>query len=270
MTATAPAEAMVQEAMRLENAGRTGEAAAVYERLLARWPELPDCWYNLGVLQKQLRRYDVALACYQQALDRGVSEPEQVHLNRGVIYADHLRRNDEARRELRAALSWNPVYLPALTNLANLNEDLGKRAEALALYQRILTLAPDSPEALARFANAKGITGPDDPLIEQLRQAFARTAVPPAGRAAVGFALGRALDACGRYDEAFDTYVAANDCSRASAASGVAMYDRRRQEQLVDELIATFTRDLPRVPPVAAAVQPIFICGMFRSGSTLT
>ena len=40
----------------------------------------------------QGRPFDAALASYQQALDRGVSQPEEVHLNRGVIYSDCLRR----------------------------------------------------------------------------------------------------------------------------------------------------------------------------------
>ena len=77
-----------------------------------------------------LRRFDAALASYQQALDRNVSRPEEVHLNRGVIYSDCLRRDDAAARELETALALNPVYVPALANLANLKSDLGRRDEA--------------------------------------------------------------------------------------------------------------------------------------------
>jgi hypothetical protein len=47
-------------------------------------------------------------------------------------------------------------------------------------------------------------------------------------------------------------------------------YDRAAHERLVDELIRVF----PQVPTAAtadeAAPAPLFICGMFRSGSTLT
>ena len=269
MNAPVTPEAMVQTALQLQDAGRVGEAASVYERLLGQWPELADGWYNLGVLYKQLRRYEPALACYQLALDRGIAEPEQVHLNRGVVYSDHLRQNDAARRELRAALAWNPLYVPALINLANLSEDLGQRDEAIALYERILALVPDSPDALARLANARGVAGPDDPLIGRLQAALARPGLAAAGQATLGFALGRALDAAQRYDEAFAAYALANEASRASAAPGTAVYDRRRHEEYVDQLIATFTRELPVAPLVRSAIQPIFICGMFRSGSTL-
>ena len=139
---------LLREAARLEQLGRLADAAKIYENILARRPELPDCWYNLGLLQRRLRRFDAALASYAQALARGVRQPEEVHLNRAVILADHLRQDAAAERELRAALTLNPRYLPALRNLANLHEDLGRREEALAAYARILELDPGAFDSL--------------------------------------------------------------------------------------------------------------------------
>jgi len=261
---------MLREAQRLERAGRLPEAVAAYERLLARWPGLPDSWYNLAVLQRKARLFDAALASYQQALDRGVSRPEEVHLNRGVIYSDCLRQDAAAERELHTALALNPDYVPALVNLANLKEDLGQRDEALALYERILALQPGSCEGLARYAELKSVSRSDDPLVDRLTQALARPGATPEEKARLGFALGKVQDACGAYDRAFDAYAAANRHSRASAGPGAVLYDRRRQELFVDRLIETFTRDRMQVVAPAASACPIFICGMFRSGSTLT
>src|SRR5215475_7044168 len=133
-----PPAALLREAARLEQTGRVAEAAAVYEQILGRWPDFADCWYNLGLLQRKMRRFDAALASYAQALIHGVRQPEEVHLNRGVILADHLRQDAAAETELRTALTLNPQYVPALRNLANLLEDLGRREEALATYVRIL------------------------------------------------------------------------------------------------------------------------------------
>ena len=134
---TIPTEAQTQfrEAIRLERSGRVAEAEAAYERLLERWPNHPDSWYNLALLQRRGGRFEAALASYEQALARGISRPEEVHLNRGVIYSDCLRRDDDALRELRAALALNPAYAPALFNLANLNR-LGEREQALAAYEQ--------------------------------------------------------------------------------------------------------------------------------------
>lgn len=270
MAASGARDAMFREALLLERAGRLAEAQAAYERLLARWPDSPDSWYNLGVLQRKARRFDAALASYQQALDHGVTRPEEVHLNRGVIFADHLRQDDAAERELNAALALNPRYVPALLNLANLHEDRGQRDAAIAVYERILALDPSSFEALARYANIQTVSAPEDPLIGRLRQAIAHPAATPADKASLGFALGKSLDACGVYDAAFEAYVAANRQSRASAGPGYLPYDRQRHEHFIDQLIAAFTARPQVAAPPASSVRPIFICGMFRSGSTLT
>jgi tetratricopeptide (TPR) repeat protein len=261
---------MLREAMLLQRDGRLPEAEAAYERLLARWPDLPDGWYNLAVLQRNARRFDAALASYQQALDRGVARPEEVHLNRGVIYSDFLRRDDAAEAELHAALALNPDYVPALLNLANLKADLGQRDDALALCERILALDPDSSDGLARYADVKSVSGPDDPLIGRLKRALAQPGATSADKASLGFALGKALDSCGAYDQAFDAYAAANRHSRESAGPGSVVYDRRRQEVFVDQLIGTFARRRSPAAASASSTRPIFICGMFRSGSTLT
>src|SRR3546814_8015138 len=113
MTAGETPEALLRRATELQRAGRVREAIETYERLLAVRPDLPDSWYNLGYLQRWAGQFEAALASYQQALDRGVSQPEEAHLNRGVIFADHRARSDEAATELKAALALNPRYVPA-------------------------------------------------------------------------------------------------------------------------------------------------------------
>jgi tetratricopeptide (TPR) repeat protein len=258
--------ALLRNAELLARAGRLLEAEAAYTQLLARWPDLPDTWYNLALLQRRAGRFDAALASYQHALDRGISQPEEVHLNRGVIYSDCLRQEASAEKELLAALTLNPTYVPALLNLANLKEDLGRRSEAIALYERILAVQPDCWEALARFASIQ--TASSSALIPRLRHAITLPSVTHADKASLAFALGKMLDASGAYEQAFEAYVAANRHSRESA-NPQPHYDRRQHEALIDQLIAMFpSRPDPSTssPPSA---RPIFICGMFRSGSTL-
>src|SRR5688572_16150689 len=169
---TEPAwQSLLNEASALREAGRVGEAVAAYQRLLAANPDLPGSWYNLGWLQKQARQFEDALRSYRQALDRGIDEPEEVHLNRAVILSDHLGRPEDALVELEAALALNPAYVPALLNLGNLHEDRGDRAEASDAYRRALSLQPGNALALARLA---GVSDADDELIERLRSAIAQ------------------------------------------------------------------------------------------------
>ncbi|MDP1739280.1 MAG: sulfotransferase [Caulobacter sp.] len=257
-------ESLLGQAAQLRRAGRTAEALAAYERLLAAHPDLPDSWYNLALLQRKAGRPEAALASYDQALRRGVSDPEEVRLNRAVILSDDLRREVEAEAELTAALALNPRYVPALLNLGNLHEDRGRRAEAVAAYEAIVALDPADPDALARLGGLATPSGSDDPLIGRLRGAIGRHG--PARDAALGFALGRMLDAAGAYDEAFAAYAAANAASRAS---GTARYDRAAMEAQVDALIAAFPKPWTGPPVAGTRPPPVFVCGMFRSGSTL-
>jgi cytochrome c-type biogenesis protein CcmH/NrfG len=267
MTAAEPPETLHARATQLQREGRVIEAIEAYEGLLALRPELPESWYNLGYLQRWAGRFEESLASYQQALDRGVRQPEEVHLNRGVIFADHLARSEAAESELKAALALNPGYVPAWLNLGNLHEDRGRREEAKEAYERVLALEPENPLALTRLAGLSRIAATDDPMIERLRRAIAQPGATAADQADLGFALGQALDSAGAYEEAFAAYGAANAASRASVSPPV-RYDRAAVETLVDRLIQAFPAPAPvQAGPTGA---PIFICGLFRSGSTLT
>ena len=248
----------------MRKTGRVGEAIAAYKRLLAIKPDLPDSWYNLAWLQRQVRAFDDALAAYGRALDVGVREPEEVHLNRAVIYADHLHQPEKAGRELCAALEKNPTYVPALLNLGNVREDLGDRAGARAVYSQALAADQNNMLALARLAGLSHAPELDVALAKRLRGSLDKPDATSAERADVGFALANLLDASGQYDEAFAVARAANQASRGTSQT---TYDRSAHERLVDRLIAAF--DEPIHGPDNEQPSPIFICGMFRSGSTL-
>lgn len=261
MIAPETPEDLLRRASGLRQQGRTEEAITAYTAFLALRPGSPNSWYNLGLLQRGARRFEEALASYAQALARGVAEPEEVHLNRAVILVDDLSRPDEAERELEAAFRLNPRYVPALLNLGNLHEDRGNRERARRAYERALAVEPGNTLALARLAGVFEPKGAQDPLAPRLRAAIRSAA--PAEQAELGFALAQRLDASGAYDEAFAAAAAANDASRAASR---ARYDRSAVETMIDRIIAAFPAAEART---GSGDSPVFICGLFRSGSTL-
>jgi tetratricopeptide (TPR) repeat protein len=256
---------LLRDASELRAAGRIPEAITAYRDLLAANPDLPDSWFNLGWLQRQARAFDDALLSYQRALDLGIEKPEEVRLNRAAIYSEYLHRPRDAERELRTALEANPNYIRALINLGNIHEDLGEREPARSAYLRALDLDPGNTLALARLATVSLSPTLDTELEARLRNAIEQPLATASQRAGVGFALAALLDAAGRYDDAFAAAAAANDASRAAGGSR-ARYDRAASERLVDNLIATFGKP---IEPRETGPSPVFICGMFRSGSTL-
>ncbi len=256
------------QASALRQAGKVAEAVAAYRALLAEAPGLPDSWYNLGWLLRRAGDPIGALEAYDRALSLSISGPEEVLLNKGVIYADDLLDPAKAEQAYRAALAINPLYAEARFNLSNTLEDLGDREAAAAEYRTLLDQAPDAAEPLARLANLTVVTSPGDELVERLKSTLARNDLPADHRASLGFALGRLFDQAGEFDMAFDAYRHANAASLASRHPRMPGYNRARQDELVDSLIS-----LP--PPASAAadsataISPVFILGQFRSGSTL-
>ena len=69
-------EQLVNTAMQLDQSGQIDDAIVAYETVLRQFPNLPDCWFNLGVLQRRSYRFDAALAAYDQALLFGIEGPE--------------------------------------------------------------------------------------------------------------------------------------------------------------------------------------------------
>ncbi|MBC7985576.1 MAG: sulfotransferase [Sphingomonadaceae bacterium] len=266
---TQSVEALHARASWLLQNGNVGETIEAHEALLAAAPDLADSWFNLAFLQRRAGQLEEALAGYQRALDLGVASPEEAHLNRGVIFANDLARNEAAESEFRAALAIRPDFARAAQNLGNVLEDRGDRAGAREAYERTLALEPGNAQALARFASLSDDVSSQGPILDRVRAAIA-VAPSPLDRADLGFALGRALDAAGAYDEAFEAYRDANRANRESLAGGPAVYDPAASEEEINRLIRAFPASAPEPEAGLDGSQwPIFICGMFRSGSTL-
>ena len=251
----------------LRRAGRFAEAAIAYEQLLTLRPDLGESWYNLAWVQRQIGQLDEALESYRRALNAGVRGAEEVYVNRAAILALQPGREDAAFSELQCALAINAIFVPALLNLGNLEEDRGRREEASACYERALAIEPGNLLALARLAGASHHED-RDAIVCRLRGALERSDASAADRSDLGFALGRLLDAGGDYDLAFAAYQAANQASFASLGPGAARYDPHGHERLVDWIMHVFLQPV-RPDPDKAGDSPLFICGMFRSGSSL-
>ncbi|WP_370188317.1 sulfotransferase [Qipengyuania sp.] len=260
----ATANALSREAALLYRSGRFDAARETYGRLLERDPQRADDWVNYGLLLRMKGDFHSALCAYDAALEHGAARAEEVHLNRAVILVDDLAKPEEALEALEAALDIRADYVPALLNLGNIREDAGDREAACHAYGRALELEPENPMALMRLAEVTRFEGPDDPLIARLRKAVAQAGRTALERADMGYALGRALDECRQYDEAFAAYRLANQASRGLAPHP---YDPAGAERFIEALIAAFPSRGNEAS--GGGASPIFICGMFRSGSTL-
>ena len=217
------------------------------------------------ILYKRDKRYKEARAAYEKSIELGIDDPQEVYSNLGVLHSD-LHDAERAAEMYRRALEIAPDYVPALFNLAGLFESAGDRDKAIELYRKILAIEPGNHESRARIVNATRITSSEDALLADVRDAIESAGDDRFGAEALYFALGKGLDELGRYDEAFSAYKAGNDLGKLRGPQ----YDRAATERAFDQLIDLFDTDWIRDSASRSEFTPIFICGLFRSGSTLT
>ncbi|HEX2138499.1 MAG TPA: sulfotransferase [Woeseiaceae bacterium] len=248
----------------LDGLGRTEEAIAHYERLLQHEPNLAEAHYNVALLYKKEKRFTESRAAYEEALRLGIERPHEVYSNLGVLWSE-MHRPSSAEEMYERALELEPDYVPALFNLGGLREEAGDRERSEELYRRILSLEPGHSGALSRLVHAGRVTRGDEPLLGDLDRALEAGRGDLLEREELLFARGKALDDLERYAEAFEAYRAANELGKQRNLR----YDPPVTERAVQRLIEKFDAEWLANASVESPDSPIFICGMFRSGSTL-
>jgi tetratricopeptide (TPR) repeat protein len=254
----------LDHAASLEMAGRLVDAEASYQRIIGEAPQDATARFNYACFLRRRGRLEEALEQHQAALDLAIERPEEVLSNMAVIQTE-LRRDAAAKLLLERALAANPAHIPALHNLALQYEEYGDLPRALALYRQALALNPAWHDALVRITHAETVRDPDGEVVKRLRRALRRSSLEPLARESLHFALGKALDDCGRYDEAFEQYAAGN----RESGQRLARYDRSAIDYGVTKLIDSFgPEQVASAEPVSEAPL-VFVTGMYRSGSTL-
>ncbi len=248
----------------LAELGREAELVRLYQRMCSCLPDLPLAHFNLACALRRSGRDEEALTAHRRAIALGIEQPEEAWSNIAAILAD-LHRDTESCAALEQALAINPRWVPALYNLGLWHEEHGERGAALDRFGQVLAIDPGMHAARARIAWLRPCPGPTDPLLAEIRSVLGAGTLAPSEREDLLFALGKSLEDCGHHEEAFEAFSAANQKSRAR------LQPYRREDAEASFRAIREQLDSAWFPGVeAVSGQPLlFICGMFRSGSTL-
>jgi Tfp pilus assembly protein PilF len=135
----------------LEAAERYPEAEASYRRVTELDPQHANAHTNLGCMVHIQGRLEEAAACYRQALALEPGKPEA--LRNYALVAGGTEQVREALQGFEAHATAYPGDAAAHHQIGHLYCQLGRNGEALAAYERALSLEPDRPEF--RFARAQ-------------------------------------------------------------------------------------------------------------------
>ena len=230
-----------------------------YGKYLSFQPKSAVAAFNYAYNLARDGQFDAAIKMYKQSLELGISDPEEVHLNIANIFMDQLHDHAEARAHLEKALAQNPAYSSAYYNLGNLAEQEGDRQAASAYFEKSLELDPANESALARLADTRKFERHDDPILERLEAAAQNSK-----NSDVYFALGKAHEQLRDFDTAWRHFSTGN----ALDSRAMSKY-RPEQAEAWFESIATQCSSEWLAQYAGSSHDPVFICGMFRSGSTL-
>jgi tetratricopeptide (TPR) repeat protein len=234
-------------------------ALQAYKRYLAYKPDSANAAFNHAYYLARDGQFEAAVEQYRHALRLGIDTPEEVHLNIANIFIDHLKNPEEARTCLQEALGIKPDYASAYYNLGNLSEQEGDRVEAQRCFELCLEFDPSNESALARLADAHIFRDADDALVSRLESISQCSK-----NSDVFFALGRAYEQLSQFDLAWANFSRANQLDKQVLPA----YDRVATESVFRRIMSRCNGQWLKSFQ-GESDQAVFICGMFRSGSTL-
>lgn len=178
------------------------------------------------------------------------------------------RRHGLAVQALQRALQVDPNDFDSLIWLGIVQHDLGEFAIAEGHFERARALRPDALAPLIGLLRGRRVTEADRALIVEARERLLREEGTADEQRQLAYAIGKALDELGEYEQAMGCFDVANRLAyRLQKPNG---FDRKRYSDRLDQVMSVFTKEsLNKLEFGSRSLKPIFIVGMIRSGTTL-
>jgi tetratricopeptide (TPR) repeat protein len=250
----------------LDRVERREEAVERYRRAIALKPDFAEAYINLASPLIALKRWQEAVECSDQAIKLRPNAV-QAHCNRGLALLG-LERHEESAASYNAALAIDADYARALMSKASLSYVLGRLDEARMTAEKLHQVDPHAVRSYLVLAETKNFT-PDDPQIRAMEDLLEEgEALSAWDRIALRFALGAIYQKLGEHERSFRHYIEGNALKRRQPEFE---YDENEWHGKLARIRAMFTPELMagKSGHGNPSVQPIFIVGMPRSGTTL-
>jgi len=278
-------------------AGDFGEAESVCREVLRKDPGNFDATRLLGMLATQSGNHELAIQMLRNTIKL---EPRffgaYIELARALVETDQLEecdaviqtairlqpelalpramlgyvynkegRFEEAAEVFKIALEKQPDHGASLAGLSFALKTVGRREEAVETYQNCIKAYPNLGDAYWGLANLKTFRFSDD-QIAAMEERVDDESLTEDTRANFNYALGKAYEDYGNYDQAFSRYERGAQLRRSTQR-----YDPVLNETTHDNIIKTITPEVLQQNKGNGDPDPapIFIVGLPRSGSTL-
>jgi tetratricopeptide (TPR) repeat protein len=255
------AAAIAMKGVAMARQERYEQAVALFRRAIALDPKCRNAHRNLALALRKTWDSDGMVAAAREGL---ALDPGDAVLH--TLLAEALRfqkRGAEALAHAEEAVRLAPEDADAWANLSLLYADMGNAARAADAAGKAVGLNPNMTQAHRSLVHTRKYTEAQMPHVRQMEDILSAGGLDVRGRAEICFALGKAYDDLGRFDEAFAHYRDGNRYIR-----GTFEFSMEPVRRNFDQFAAAAEVALPPVAPDDGPV-PVFIVGMPRSGTSL-
>lgn len=247
----------------LSRKGRLFDVELVWLQFTKNNPNTANGFFNLAYHQKFIGKYSRAVSNYQTALLLGIEEPEEVYLNIASLQSNYLGDISSATASLKLCLDINQNYYNAKFNLASLYEQKGEIESAKMAFLNLYKSNPKELDALARFID---LSSENNSYIEVAEELISNTEINEVSSVVnLSFSLARFFEGQRKYEKAAN-YAR---CSNLTDERLRPKYIKSKQANYFEAIRGCFSAQAIQENSTTSEYAPVFICGLFRSGSTL-
>ncbi len=243
--------------------GRLKDASHLLERCLELAPEFHAARHSYALVLMRLQKPEAALHETEKLLALEPNNPNFLTLNASIM--TRIGDQSAALEIYEKVLKDYPNQARAQMSYGHTLKTVGRLDEAIEAYTKCTSLSPEVGEAYWSLANLKTFRFSDED-IENMRNQVTAEGGDADDQSHLAFALGKALEDKGEFDESFKFYKRGNAIRRIEHRHSlkINVMESVRQVRTLDK---TFFEQ--REGWGCPAPDPIFVVGLPRAGSTL-
>ena len=254
------AEAHYNLGVTLQQLGQLEASMKSYEQAIAIKHAYPNAHNNLGAILQELGQLDAAVKSYEQAI---AIKPDYADAYNNLGNALRgLGQMDAGVNSLKKAIAIKPDYAQAHNNLGVSFQERSQVDDAVKQYEKAIALKPDYVSAHHHLSVLKKYTA-SDPHIAQMQSLLSTSNLSQSDRTHLCFALAKVNEDLGNQDEFFEFLHEGNRLRKEEL--NYSLGDSQNLISIVKKMFSS-TQSLSYEP---STIQPIFIVGMLRSGTSL-
>jgi len=235
-----------------------------YKRAISIMPNYVDAYNNLGNLFKELGKEDEAIENYEWAIAYK-HDFFQAHNNLGLVQSEN-HQSELAIKSYQNAVRIAPDFLDAHFNLGITFAEIGNQKMAIKSFEKVLKINSSHTESYRNLATVK-VFKVKDPQIKFMESLLSNKELSNSEYIDLNFALASVYENLDDKDQQFKFLLEGNKLKKKQLNYSVD--DDKKRFSVLKKMFKKPLSQITINKDKKYNIQPIFIVGMPRSGTSL-